>query len=67
MKCVCCDKTLSDYEATRKHAVTGEYLDTCNGCLSSIEETATIPYVDRPELLKESDFEISGLDNDEEV
>ena len=28
--CVCCDKLLNDYEATLRHGVTFEYLDTCS-------------------------------------
>jgi len=50
MRCVCCDKNLNDYEATRKHAVTGDYLDTCNGCLAEINEMATIPTITREDL-----------------
>lgn len=34
MRCVICDVLLSDFEATRKHADTGEYLDTCCKCMS---------------------------------
>jgi hypothetical protein len=67
MRCVCCNKALSDYEATRRHAVTGEFLDTCNTCFSSIEETTAIPYTDRPDLLGESDFDDVGVDNDNEL
>jgi hypothetical protein len=37
MKCLCCDRILTDKEATRKHTVNGEYLDTCNSCLREIE------------------------------
>lgn len=39
MKCQICDKSLNDYEATRKDVVTGEYLDTCSECLSAIRES----------------------------
>lgn len=33
MRCQCCDKLLTDYEATLKSAVTGEYLDICIDCI----------------------------------
>lgn len=36
MHCLCCDRNLNDYESTRKHAETGEYLDICNKCLNDI-------------------------------
>ena len=34
--CISCDTVLSDFEATRKHAETNEYLDLCNKCLKEI-------------------------------
>jgi hypothetical protein len=36
MRCRCCDKKLSDFEATRKSINTGEYLDMCNKCYNTI-------------------------------
>lgn len=36
MRCVCCDKNLNDWESTAKHAVTGQYLDTCRTCLADL-------------------------------
>lgn len=36
MRCVCCDKKLSEFEATRKSINTGEYLDMCNKCYNTI-------------------------------
>jgi hypothetical protein len=50
MRCVCCDKNLNDYESTRKHAFTGEYLDTCNACLSEINDMVNIPTITREDL-----------------
>lgn len=38
MRCRCCDKNLSDFESTRKHVTTGEYLDMCNKCYSTIDK-----------------------------
>lgn len=38
MRCRCCDKNLSDFESTRKHVVTGEYIDMCNKCYATIDK-----------------------------
>jgi hypothetical protein len=37
MRCLSCNKALSDFESTRKSANTGEYLDLCNTCFSDIQ------------------------------
>ena len=37
MRCLSCNKILSDFESTRKSANTGEYLDLCNSCFSDIQ------------------------------
>lgn len=61
MRCTCCNKNLNDYETTRKHAITGEYLDTCNKCIVDLD----IPTQDRVDLLSEGDCHESdneGLD-----
>jgi hypothetical protein len=38
MRCYCCDKILSDFESTRKSIITGDYLDMCNKCYSTIKD-----------------------------
>ena len=38
MRCQCCDKNLNDYESTRKSVSTGEYLDMCNKCYSTVSD-----------------------------
>jgi len=35
MKCLACDKILSDFEATRKFSGSGEFVDLCNHCFHS--------------------------------
>jgi uncharacterized metal-binding protein YceD (DUF177 family) len=55
MRCVCCDAVLSDFDATRKHGVTGQYLDTCSRCLDEINQTlnqegAYMQTIDRKDL-----------------
>lgn len=32
MKCLACDKILSDFEATRRYSSEGEFIDLCNHC-----------------------------------
>jgi len=39
MRCLACNRELSDFEATRKSTETGEYIDLCNTCFSTIEDT----------------------------
>lgn len=56
MRCVCCDKKLSDYESTLKHAVTGGYLDTCLGCLSEIAQDVPMPVKARKDLVPDMDI-----------
>lgn len=63
MKCVICDVLLSDFEATRKHADTGEYLDTCSKCLSYIN----IPTVDNLELMDNEDINNMELTVDDDI
>jgi hypothetical protein len=60
MRCTCCNKRLSDYESTLKHAETGAYLDTCMDCLSEIA-------YDVPMLVKDRKDLIASMDNQEEL
>lgn len=46
MRCLCCNRNLSDIESTRRHAITNEFLDICNRCISD----TGIPYIDREDL-----------------
>lgn len=46
MRCQCCSRNLNDFESTRKHADTGEYLDICNRCIKGLG----IKTSDRPDL-----------------
>jgi hypothetical protein len=42
MKCLSCDKVLSNAEATRKYFGTKEFLDLCNDCFSYIEDSIIV-------------------------
>jgi hypothetical protein len=48
MRCVACDKNLNDFESTRKHGVTGEFIDLCNRCFRDV--SSDIPVVTREDL-----------------
>ena len=64
MRCGCCNKRLSDYETTLKHAETGEYLDLCMDCLSEIAQDAPMPVKARKDLVHSMDIqeEVDNLD-----
>ena len=54
MRCILCNAALSDYESTVKHAITGQFLDICQNCFTSME--VDIPVYDRKDLLHEADI-----------
>ena len=53
MRCVSCDAELNDREATRKGALSGQYLDLCDNCLS----TTDIIFYERTDLVEEIKIE----------
>jgi hypothetical protein len=55
MRCYCCDKNLSDFESTRKSVTTGDYLDMCNKCYSTIKD----------DLISEERYDLYDGDEDE--
>ena len=63
MRCVACNCVLSDYEATRKGTITGEYLDLCDDCFKPIaDEVAVIVRHDLDHSLDntEGDMDVKG-------
>ena len=48
MRCIACNKNLNDYESTRKHSETKEYIDMCNGCFYEIANDVAV--VERSDL-----------------
>jgi len=66
MRCVCCDKQLNDFESTRRHALTREFLDMCNSCHHSVTRSASLPTLDRKDLLNGSLIE-EELDNNDNL
>lgn len=66
MRCSCCNRELSDYEATLKHGLTGKFLDTCVECLSEIALDVPMPVKASKNPIDFVDIE-EPLDKDDEV
>lgn len=62
MHCVNCDRLLSDFEATRKHAITFQFLDLCKVCFEDVK--TIIPTIDNRSLMTEQDFDTDDDDED---
>lgn len=54
MKCLSCDKILSDFEATRKYE-NGEFVDMCNSCLGK-SDMGNIAIIERNDLAEVEDI-----------
>lgn len=54
MRCLSCDKKLSTFECVRKSVTTGEYLDLCNNCYSTISDD--VPTLENDVDHNETDF-----------
>lgn len=61
MRCLACNKALNDFEATRKSATTGEYVDLCNHCFHDVEQD--LETIVREDLRDECDDDILELDD----
>ena len=65
MKCLCCDKLLTDYESTRKHAVTGTFIDLCQQCFKAVQADSHLPTKDRKDLISSDDIDDSAETEDD--
>jgi len=54
MRCAACNDLLTDYEATRKSLVTGDYLDLCTKCIN-LGDPSELAYAE-----EENDVELDG-------
>ena len=61
MHCVNCDRLLSDFEATRKHAITFQFLDLCKVCFEDVK--TIIPTIDNRSLMTEQDLDNADDDD----
>jgi hypothetical protein len=65
MKCLSCDKILSDFEATRKYTDTTDFVDLCNKCFSFVHEVINV--TENYSLLTTDDInELEDYDYDED-
>lgn len=68
MRCLSCNWILSDFEATRKAAFSGEFVDLCNRCYDTIREDLLT--IERTDLsVDEDDYDETshcGLDFDKD-
>lgn len=63
MHCTSCNKLLTDYESTRKNAVTGKYFDLCKVCFEDIKPFVKV--IDRKDLITEQDLDDPLEDDDD--
>jgi hypothetical protein len=56
MRCLACDRRLNDRESTRRYSSTGDFIDLCDRCFSTISD-------DVPDLDDEAVDE--GIDENE--
>lgn len=61
MRCICCDKMLSPYESTKRHALTNEFMDMCNRCM---KDMPNVPVKDRRDLINSDDLDNEVDDDD---
>ena len=54
MRCIACDALLSEYEATKRAALSGDYVDLCNECIHDSMPAGSV--IDRDDLKSESDL-----------
>lgn len=61
MHCSCCDRLLTDYEATRKDAHTFKFIDLCKNCFEDIKPFVSV--IDRKDLITEQDLDEPDTDD----
>ena len=64
MHCTNCNKLLTDYESTRKNAVTGKYFDLCKVCFEDIKPFVKV--LDRKDLITQADLDDPCEESDHE-
>ena len=65
MHCTSCNKLLTDYESTRKNAVTGKYFDLCKVCFEDIKPFVKV--IDRKDLISEADLDDDDMEDEGEI
>ena len=59
MKCELCNEDLTDFESTMRHAITKQFVNTCQTCLNAMGDI--IPLQVRHDLLTEKDNSSGSL------
>jgi hypothetical protein len=67
MRCVACDKIMTDYELTKKFSNSGEFVDMCNECSRFLAEddltaVGNVDYATLSDLEEIRDVEDGTLD-----
>jgi hypothetical protein len=61
MHCVACNKLLTDFEATRRNAITKDFVDLCKVCFEDVK--GLFPVIERKDLVTQSDLDLDGDDS----
>ena len=61
MHCVACNKLLTDFEATRRNAITKDFVDLCKVCFEDVK--GLFPVIERKDLVTQSDLDLDGDDD----
>lgn len=61
MHCVACNKLLTDFEATRRNAITKDFVDLCKVCFEDVK--GLFPVIERKDLVTQSDLDLEGDDS----
>jgi hypothetical protein len=64
MRCECCDRILSDEEATSKFVESGTYTNMCTGCLGFLPKE--IKVATRQEKPEEKDVDFYDYEGDQD-
>jgi hypothetical protein len=62
MHCVACNKLLTDFESTRRNAITKDFVDLCKVCFEDVK--GLFPVIERKDLVTQSDLDLEGDDDD---
>ncbi len=62
MHCVACNKLLTDFEATRRNAITKDFVDLCKVCFEDVK--GLFPVIERKDLVTQSDLDLDGDEDD---
>jgi hypothetical protein len=65
MHCVACNKLLTDFESTRRNAITKDFVDLCKVCFEDVK--GLFPVIERKDLVTESDLDLEGADDSVEL